>query len=281
MRKDGSLQKHIMNRKCLLFIMLPLQLLALQKEPWLGDFWEFELDSAYTLSRYHTVSKAKKPLKHPANDHLIYIDLGVAPSVSWAVDVDFELVDTPRRPFGFQSAALQYRYQWLDDISGDPLSVTTGLSFREVFSKSVRDINCPYHSYANAEINLSLGKEWADPPFWKYRSYLFTALGMANRGSPWARARFVWGYNHKDQQQWELFAEGYFGFGQKQEVNIDHFHGYASIRHQSIDAGIAYRYFFTLWGSLGLEYAYRLYAHSFPAHVNFFTVRYQLPFSLF
>jgi hypothetical protein len=265
----------------IVFLCLFSSLGALQRKPWLSPIWEFELDTSYTFSRYHHFSEAKKQIERPANDQLFYVDLGVAPAADWSVDVDFEVADSPRRPFGFQSVAAQYRKLLLDDVIGDPISLTTGISCREVFSKSVKDVNSPYHSYVNVELNASMGKEWEDPPYWRMRSYLFTALGMANRGAPWVRLYAAWEHNQKDEQQWKLFAEGYVGFGHVHEVNIDHFHGYASIHHRSIDVGIAYRYLFLLWGSLSIEYAHRVYARSFPAHVNFFTVRYRLPFSLF
>ena len=35
------------------------------------------------------------------------------------------------------------------------------------------------------------------------------------------------------------------------------------------------------WGRITLAYTRRLYAHSFPENVNFFTIGYMLPFSLF
>ena len=262
-------------------VLLPLTLCALDKEPWLGNLWEFELDTAYTYSRYSKVANAKKPLKHSSNDQLIYVDFAVSPTPNSQVDIDLELANTPRRPWGFQSSGIQYRTLWLDDVIGDPVSLTTGVSLRGVNHHSLQDVSCPYHSYLNAEINVSVGKETEAVPFWNTRTFLFAALGMANRGAPWARARLAFEKNDQDRHQWELFAEGYVGFGHHRSVDIGHFDGYASIRHRSLDLGSAYRHRFTIWGTISFEYACRIYARSFPEKVNFFTVRYQLPFSLF
>jgi hypothetical protein len=271
----------------LLSLLVPLSLFSLEKKPWFCNIFEFQLDTAYTYSRYNKVNNAKKQLSHPSNNHLIYADLGVSPTPDWAMDIDLELADDPRRPFGFQSSAVQLRKLWLDDVVGDPVSLTTGASIRGTNSIAVRDVNSPYHSYANLEVNMAVGKEWnnfnckENSPFWRWRGYLFSAIGMANRGSPWMRASLHFMHNHRDQTQWWVFADGYFGFGNQHEVDIKNFHGYAKIAHRSIDLGLAFRYFFELNGSLVLEYAHRVYAQSFPAQVNFFTIRYILPFSVF
>jgi len=265
----------------------PLPLIALPIEPWLGNVWQFEFRPAYTYSHFNKVENAKKPLKHSSNDQFLRFGLGVVPMLGlvsppdWGVDLEIEFADTPRQNFGFQSAALLLRKQWLDDIVGDPISLTTGISLRGVSHKSLRDISCPYHSYANIEFNAAAGKEWSHAAFWTWRTFAFAALGMANRGYPWGRAVLSFQGNHLNHFQYELFTEGYMGFGPQRVVNINHFFGYAKIKHRSIDVGFNLRYLFDIWGSLNFTYSYRVFARSFPAHANFFTLWYQLPFSLF
>lgn len=281
MQSAGSLLRDIKMKKALLTLLVPLSLSALDKEPWLGNLWEFHIDTAYTYWRYRHVSHGTPQLKHVSNDQLFYVDIGVCPTPDSEADVDFEMAHTSERAWGFQSLGLQYRILWLDDIIGDPISLITGISVRGTNHQSVQDVNSPYHSYFNAELNASFGKEWEDPPYWRNRLYLFTAVGMANRGLPWVRGRLSFQGNQKDRRRWEVFADTYIGFGRHQTVHIDHFHGYANIQHRSIDIGGAYRFVFPIWGTFSAEYAYRLYAHSFPAHASFFTLRYVLPFSLF
>jgi len=269
-------------KKILFFFLFPLTLISLERKPWFGNLFELESDSAFTYSRYHSIQDSVRPLTTPANNYLFYFDMGMAPSSDWALDLDIELAKTSERSFGVQSYAGQFRMLWYDDLIGDLFSVVTGVSARGVTGKSVRDVNSPYHSYFNAEINLALGKEIVeDPPFWRARSYFFGAVGMANKGSPWARANLYFDINKKDKHQFSLFGESYFGFGSQHEVNVDHFHGYAKIHHQSVDLGLAYRYGLNIWGLLSFEYAHRVYSRSFPKNVNFFTLRYQLPFSPF
>ena len=137
-------------------LLLPISLSALQVQPWFHEIYEFTFTPSYTYSRYRDVQNGHPQLKSASNDHLIAFDLGISPMQKWDVDADLEFADTPRQSLGFRSSALQLRYQWLDDIAGDPVSVTTGISGRGVGGHSLKDVSCPYHSYANFELNSAV-----------------------------------------------------------------------------------------------------------------------------
>jgi hypothetical protein len=270
-----------------LFLSLPLCASALEMKPWFPTPWEFQLQTAFTYSRYRHVQDARKQLTHPSNDYLITFDLGVVPMFSLYaqgnldLEVEVELAQTPRQNFGLRSAALQARYLWLDDILGDFASVTTGLILRGATHASLRDVSSPYHAYANAELNSAIGKEWDQGPFWHVRTFALAGVGMAEQGSPWVRGHYALQINQREKFRYEIFTDGYFGFGHKRRINVDHFKGYAHIHHQSIDVGARFAILFYLWGHLDFEYVRRVYARSFPEQVNFFTISYHLPFSLF
>lgn len=261
--------------------LLPISVFSLDVSPWLGQQWECHLIPAYTYSRYTHVQDASPQLDSPSNDQLISADFGMAFTPTAAFDMDIEFVNTPRQKWGYRSLAMQGRYLWSDDISGDAVSLTTGLSARAVSSHSLEDVSCPYHAHANFELSGALGKEWDRGDFWIVRTFGFGALGMANRGAPWARFLLSIEGNNNNQHRFGVFAGGYFGFGSKETVDVKNFHGYANIHHQSIDVGARYSYVFDIWGYLNFTYAYRPYAQSFPENVNFFTLSYNLPFSLF
>jgi hypothetical protein len=264
-----------------LFAFNPVFVFALQTKPWLGNQYEFDFDAAFTYSRYRKVQNASRQLKSPSNDYNLFFNLGFTPRYDIDVRTEFELADTPRQSFNWRSVALQARYQWLNDIAGDPISVTTGLNFRAVPGHSLRDVSCPYASYANYELTLSLGKEWSKGGDWIMRTYGYVTAGIANHGSPWTHQIFTWQFNWQDTHALFLFALGDFGFGHKQHVDVRHFNGWGKFQHQSIDLGVAYHYCFQIWGTLRVAYAYRVFAHNFPERVSFVTVAYYLPFSLF
>lgn len=250
-------------------------------QPWLENVYEFRFDVDYTFSFYNRVANALGSDKHSSRDNQIFLGLGFTPSEYWDTDVQLELAATTRQSFNWRSAAGQIRYLWLDDVVGDPVSLVTGLRVRGVNSQSLKDISCPYPAAFNLDLNVAVGKEWSRWSFWRFHTYCLAALGFSNKGPPWTYLYFSFQGNQEDRRQWELFGRGYFGFGRKNVVNVDHFHSYALIHHQSVDAGFAYKFLFTSWGTLTFEYAHRFYAHAFPESANYFTVRYHLPFSVF
>lgn len=264
-----------------LFLLLPVSLCALEIEPWFCNTWEFTFTPAYTYGRFHSVQNGHPHLKKPFNENLLTLDLEVSPSPNWDLDGDVEFAATTAQSMALRSGAFQARYLWLDDVMGDPVSLTTGLSARGVSSRSLKDISCPYHFHTNFEASTSIGKEWDHGFDWCVRLYGYGALGIANRGSPWARAFGMLEGNVQSTHRFGVFAEGYFGFGSRDRVHINRFNGYADIRHRNIDAGVKYTYVFEIWGQLSFAYAHRFYAKSFPENVNFFTISYMLPFSLF
>lgn len=267
-------------RKCALFCLIATQAFALEQEPWFGNAFEWILKTDYTYSRFTSVANSVCPLSSPSNDHLVVLDLLFSPP-EYSATFEAELVETPRQPFSWRSFALQAEKEWLDDIAGDPVSLATGLNFRAVSTKSLHDISSPYHANGNLEATVSVGKEWSQEAFWTNRLYALFGVGCGNRGSPWVRSLLSYGYNIEDTHHFSLWGETYIGTGEQTEVLIDHFDGYGKIAHRSLDLGVSYAYLFSIWGSFHFEYVRRVIARSFPERVNFFTFRYELPFSPF
>jgi hypothetical protein len=143
---------------------------------------------------------------------------------------------------------------------------------------SLKDPSCPYHSDINGELNLAVGKEWTSDNYWGFRTFGYGAGGLANHGSGWLLYLVSIQTNIQNRHRFSIFNEGYFGFGRKETLNIDRFHGYGSIHHQSLDVGAKYSYVFPVWGHLTFMYTRRVYAKLFPERANFFTVSYTLPF---
>jgi hypothetical protein len=260
---------------------LPLTGNALEVAPWFGNIWECNFTGNYTYSRYSRVQHGDPDLKSPSNDQRFGFSLEMPLAPTWDLELEIEFVDTPRQKWGMRSYAGQFRYLWLDDVSGDPISLTTGFNVRGVSSHSLSDVSSPYHSNVNFELNTAAGKEWSKRAFWRMRTFAFAGVGIANHGSLWVRALAAFEGNYVDKHRYQLFANSYWGFGPDRAVNVNHFHGYAKIHHQSIDIGAGYSYLFDFWGSLTIDYAFRVYARSFPEYVNFFALTYKLPFSIF
>lgn len=262
--------------------LAPLALSAFEAKPWFDELLEFRLDSAYTYSVYSHVQGAHPPLQHTSNDQLLRFDLAVSPLEFLQAQAEIEFADTPRFAWGMRSTGAQLRRQFFDDITGDPFSLTSGLSVRYVPTRALSDVSTPYHAPWDFALTTSIGKEWSNGgPYFSFRTFGQIVIGMGNRGSPWLDFLAFFQTNHNDAHRLNVIAASSIGLGGQRTIDIDHFGGYARIQHRNIDLGVGYHYHFNVWGELGIDYTYRVYAHLFPERVNFLTASYSLPFSFF
>lgn len=262
-------------------IMCAPALQAFETQPWVGEFLEFHFIPSFTYRRYPSVNGAYNPFSYSSNDRFTHInlELGLDP---WEAELGIEFADTRRQSLGTQSVGGQLRYQWLSDISGSSVSFTSALNVRWVSKRSLQDVSCPYHAEWDFELGNSVGKEWQMSRQTFFRTYGFLGVGQAIRGRPWIRGVISVETLLQKHHRIALMGEGYFGFGKSRRVNIDHFHGYANIFHQSIDLGAVYDYTINnIWGVISLFYSYRVFAKDFPAHANTFMIKYNFPFSIF
>jgi len=280
-RPSPRLQLARLSRRAIFLgaVVIPSVCRSLEVQPWFSDVLEFHFLGSYSYSRFSSVQGGRPKLKSPFNANLIYGGLEFCPAPVWCVDADVQVADTTGMPFNFRSSALQVRYLWLDDIVGDPFSLSTGGSFRITSHAALHDISCPSHSIADFELNFALGREFDYSESWQWRIWCFGALGQANLGSPWVRAIASIETNIDETHKWDLYAVGSNGYGRHSHVNTKHFNGYAKIRQKSIDLGIRYGYRLGVWGSLRAEYQRRILAKACPQNVNTFTISYSLPFS--
>jgi hypothetical protein len=265
----------------IVFILTGSSLLSLETKPWLAEPYASHFQSVFSYSRFRKVEGASKQLCSALNNRDLLLDLSLSPAPSLDLELEGEFGKTNHVNWAFRSGALQARYQMLDDISGDPLSLVFGVNFRGASHHFLRDVSTPYAAEFNMELTCAAGKEWSSEGLWTMRTYGFSAIGQANRGYPWTRGLFVWEYNLDDIHRFTLFSEGDFGFGNKQHVNVNRFSGWGKFQHQSIDLGLSYGYKCGVYGTLTASYAHRVFAHHFPEHVNFFMFIYSLAFSMF
>lgn len=250
-----------------------------EEGPRVGNAYEFCWDSKFSYIRYRHIQGAEQGpsriYRSYVNKESLSFTIGDGAEIGW----DIELACTSRRPYGFSSSALYGKWILLNDIAGDPVGLAAGTSLRVVEGKSVRDVNSPYASYLNIEAFLSAGKEFIQGKHRKTEGYATVFLGLANRGAAWNRYRIGYGGKVLGNHILEGFSEGYFGYGTKKHPNVDHFRGWGSYAHRSIDLGVTYSYQFLIWGKLTVSYAGRIFARSYPEYAQTATLSYALPFS--
>ncbi len=261
------------------FLVLCTKLLALEQSPWLGTYFSTLFAPSFTYYTFRRVEGARPQLSQRYNVRLLTLDLGFTPSSRSDGELEAEFVHSPVQNWGYRSVALQMRYLCLNDLEGDPVSIMMGVNLREVNTQSLRDVSMPYHAQWNVEGTLAVGKEWAHGAFWDTHAWGLAGFGMGNQGYPWVRLLGVWQKNWENRHRLNCFTESYWGFGSKNHVNPNHFHGWGNYAHASVDIGTGYGYHTAFWGTIGIEYAYRLFAHTYPQNVQFLVAYWKLPFS--
>ncbi len=263
-----------------LILLLPASLFALEEEPWFGDFCQFHARPLYEYNIFDRVDHAEPQLKNAFQTHLVDLELDITLPETWNFGAEIEFADTSKTS-GYRSFALQVRKLWLDDVCGDPVSLTTGFVYRDSSKKLRKALSTPYHAQANFELHTAIGKEWSCGCYWTFRTYGLVAIGQGSEGYPWARGDLSIWWNYYDRQQVRLFSESYWGFGNRNVVPVDDFQGWSKIGHQSVDLGLSFRQSIGCYGWLRLSYQFRVYAKSYPEYVHTGIFSIDFPFSFF
>lgn len=191
---------------------------ALEKEPWLYPPFEFHTGVDFDLSYYSNVNNGFNPLGYHSTNYDVKAHLIAPVSPVWDVELELELEQTRKYGFGFESVALQSRYQFLDDIQGDFVSLTGLFNIRVVPKQRLHDVTTPYHNLGNFELGFSVGKEFTKQFNWFLRTFLNGAIGQANKGYPWIRFMYKMEWKAVDCFVIAPFASGYFGLGDRKSV---------------------------------------------------------------
>jgi len=255
--------------------------MAFDYQPWFGKLFEFEWRNSYTWRHYNTVDKGYNPTHYSSTDQWLETGLGISPLAAWDGQIEINFANTRKHSWSYLSTAFYLRYLLLDDVAGDPFSWTIGGIVRSASSHFLDDVSIPYHANLNLEINTALGKEIDQLHNWLFRVWGLFGAGIGNRGAPWISALLNIEGNADNKHLLQVFGEGYFGLGSREGVNVDRFHSYANLSHQSIDIGALYRYHFNVWGALSASYAFRVFARNYPEYAHTVRVEYRLPFSIF
>ncbi len=262
------------------FFFIPLVLFGFEVSPWFGTIAQLEMRPSYSYSFYSQVNSGGKKLSYSSHDQWLDLNLGVSFLPTLDIQTEANFSNTRRLSWGTNRVGLQLRYLFLNDISKDPISLASNIQIFYVPTRSLRDVSSPYHAQGNLEWGWALGKEIAKDYHWNYRLYSYLGVGSANRGSLWSKQKLSFKFNYRFRHHLEAFVKGYFGFGNRKKIFIDHFNGFAKIAHRSVDLGASYHFLFEVWGTLSLRYTYRIYARFFPEYENRFTFEYRFPFSL-
>lgn len=251
---------------------------ATEYDPWLGNAYELELRPSLIYQDYTWLSLGPHLKKYSSNDVFLNASLiGTVPEGS--LEVEATQARTRRQKGDLDQLKLTGRYPLLDDVAGDPISVTAGLSLIYALSYSLKDVSSFHHGRGESELFLSVGKETPLETMWGSRWWGVFGIGIADRGSPWLRFNLSYEKRLCDQHEMRFFAHSLWGLGQKR-LHLHHFHGYGPIQHQSIDLGLRYTYLLKYIGSVSVEYSYRVHAFNFPVYAHRVLAQFLYPFGI-
>ncbi len=263
-------------RGIFLLLGLPLWLYAFQNKPYFSPLAEFELNSTYTYSYYNSVAGLGSSYRSRDSD--VDFNLGLRFLPDWEMQVEGEFLRTSHHVLSAESFAGQLRYHFLNDLTGDLFSLTSGLRLRYVTGRFLHDLSCPYASTMNLDLVTSIGKEFTRGDDWLFRFFAYLGAGIGNRGAPYFNPEIHLEFNLFRHHQFDIFSLGKVGFGGRSVERNQY--GYGNVAYRAVDVGATYRYCFAIWGDLYISYTYRPYAHDFPKRLQTFLIGYQLPFSL-
>lgn len=240
---------------------------ATERLPWVGNYLEFEWRHTAYLQDYPYVASHSYYTPYASSDIFFVASLSNAFKPEFSLEAEAMVAKTCRQDWAIDHLRLTGRYMWSNDIAGDEFSFTTGVSLTQAFDHSLHDMSSFHHGRSEAELFLSVGKEYADGKEWISRWWGVFGTGTAERGSPWFRGELNLEGRFCDVYAWRVFIHSLAGIGHKC-LRLDDFHGYGSLQHQSIDLGFRYTYFIEFFGELAFEYSYRIYARNFPAKTS-------------
>lgn len=268
-----------MARIALIFLLLIASLSATEKSPWLGNYLEVESRATYHLYTYDKVASTHHHFHKSDTAHFLTLSTAVS-GQRWAGEIETTLANTDHQRPALDNFRLTARYRLTNDILGDLLTITPGITYTQAFKHSVHDISSFHHGRNELDAFLAFGKECSQDGFWTKRCWSVLGCGIAERGSPWLYADLYLEKNCWDIHQLQIFVKTLWGLGNS-SLKKHNFDGYGPVRHQSVDVGLRYFHFFSKDLIASLGFAHRFHAKNFPAHANIILISLEYHFGIF
>lgn len=270
-----------MIRTFLALFLIPFSLFATDLKPWFPTSLEFQLQGSYAHQFYNQLHIAHTPVSYRSRDDFYRGSLQFAYS-RFCAEYEMMFAKTKRQDFDMAANCLTLRFQPMDDISGDIVSLVIGVTGRQVFSSALHDISLFHHGRVEAELNLSVGKENSTFRSWSSRWWAEAGIGIGDQGasSPWLRGKLAFEKALFCFHRLSVFSELLYGLGSRNINLVLPFPGYGRIRHQSIDVGGRWEWDLCWNGTFAFEYKHRIHSYNAPRGAGCFQLAYTYPLGL-
>lgn len=257
--------------KWLLFLCLPL--FATELRPWFGPTFQPEIRASYHFQYY------PQPFGGETLHSGILSGL-ISPWPTWSTELEFAITDSTQRGFFFDYGKWTVRYLLMDDVVGDPVSMTVGGSLTFPSATSIRDIGTFHLGSVNLELHTAIGKEITCGYDWAWRMWALGAIESSFQSWPHVNGRLVVERNLRDRHHFQLALLGEVALSGRSLPPPRFFPGYAKIQTRYLDIEGCYTYLIPFSWQIKICYAYRLAAKNTPRrlHSVLITLFYPLSF---
>ena len=263
----------------LLLLVITHGVYAVQSEPWLGNWLEFEatLDQSYTKS--NSVDTTHGAKHHKLHSNKTHASIEFMPSVNMSVELELDLASTQKKSYGFDTFKTQSRYRVLNDLTGDPITLTGGLVMALSTPARVADLSSTQHGVFETDAYISLGRQFGitDNSYWK--AWGLVNSGLASSGSPWLGAEVHVGRAWHEEHCIDVFFRAAKGLSDGRLHHVSHFHSWSRIGYRYTEAGLSYTLKKVGYGSLYVEASKRLSAQYCPKDTLNICLGVLIPFS--
>lgn len=266
-------------KKWLLLLALSSKLAALQNEPWLGNWLEFEAtlsESHTSSSRLETKKGVRRKLLH-RDATAVQLEFTQKENLSWELELD--LAKTQKKGYGFDALKADIRYQFLNDLRGDPVTFTLQAIGSLSTPSRVRDLSSQQHGVCDIEARLVAGREFIIDEENFYKAWGYLSSGIASSGSPWVGAQAHFGKVFCKNHLLDLFFSVEKGLSSEKLRSPHHFHSWSRIGYQYEELGLSYKLKRLGTGTFYVEGRKRLHARFCPKNSWSLTLGFTLPFS--
>ena len=250
--------------------------------PWFGNVWEAQWTPSYLRYQGKKIDSPNGDFNDFGYKNIFANSLALTVWPRWNLEAELILNNSNDIDFAYEASTITGRYQWLDDLTADPVSLTTGATINFPGNRFTHDFHDFYVGDYNIDLHLAIGKElpYCSLETWKGRVWAYGAYGFANRGSSWARAIGAIDWRFTSCTYLTLFSNVLYGFGSDNLISKELFTGYASVGYRSLDIGAKAGYQMGCFGTLSLLGSYNLSDRNYPIHSYFAQIALQIPFSL-
>ncbi len=268
-----------MKKWLVLLLLVTDPLFSFQKEPWLGNWLEFVGSLYQEHTQSHSVDTKEGSKEKFLHAERTRASLEFMPLEDLSTTLELMLVDTQSKEYGFEAARVGCRYRLLNDLTGDPLSLSCGFITSLSTPKRVKDLSSIEHGVFENELFASFGREFAYHNKSYYKSWGVVKSGIASSGSPWLGLEAHFGRVLHGEHYIDLFFRAEKGLSSHKLHHLNSFHSWSRVGYTYDDVGISYRLKELAYGSFYIEAATRLHARYCPKHTLSVQLGFFIPFS--